>query len=313
MQCLYLLARSRINHCWSLFGTTAHLMLALGIHRKTRADASGNIDQVDLECRKRTFWCAYNLDTYLSAALGRPRTFHDDDIDQELPLCIDDSRLICGQPSSSALSTQHSVMSASVAHIKLSRIVANILHDLYSIRASSRQTRLAQAERYVGELDAWERDVPFLIGQDGIDPSLLQPIFRRQRNVLTLACWHARILVHRPFLLNDFTSLATFGTRRSRKDSEDVKRHVQSCVDAAMRIVNKLDDLYAGGQLYGTFWVQHLTLQHSFVSELTRRNSSRIISPFAQWSYYMCMPFKRLTRPLQHIFQPLTLRLNASA
>src|SRR4051812_7916062 len=85
MQCLYLLARSRINHCWSLFGTTTHLMLALGIHRKARADSGGHVDQVDSECRKRTFWCAYNLDTYLSAALGRPRTFHDDDIDQELP------------------------------------------------------------------------------------------------------------------------------------------------------------------------------------------------------------------------------------
>lgn len=118
MQCFYLLAHSRINHCWSLFGTTAHLMLALGIHRKSRVDSSGNVDHVDLECRKRTFWCAYNLDTYLSAALGRPRTFHDEDIDQELPLCVDDFQLSRGQTSQTLQTSLHSVMSGSVAHIR---------------------------------------------------------------------------------------------------------------------------------------------------------------------------------------------------
>lgn len=81
-QCFYLLSESRINHCWSLFGTTAHLILALGIHRKTRRREAANYDLIDIECRKRVFWAAYTLDNYLSAALGRPRTFHDDDIDQ---------------------------------------------------------------------------------------------------------------------------------------------------------------------------------------------------------------------------------------
>ena len=84
-QCFYLLAQSRINHCWSLFGTTTHLAYAIGIHRRRRVDST--TDLVDLECRKRVFWCAYSLDNYLSTALGRPRTFHDDDIDQVLVLC----------------------------------------------------------------------------------------------------------------------------------------------------------------------------------------------------------------------------------
>ena len=81
-QCFYLLSRSRVNHCWSLFGTMAHLILAIGIHRKRRVETSNGADLVELECRKRVFWCAYGLDNYLSAVLGRPRTFHDDDIDQ---------------------------------------------------------------------------------------------------------------------------------------------------------------------------------------------------------------------------------------
>lgn len=117
-QCFYFLANSRLNHCWSLFGTTAHLILALGIHRKSRIDASSHPDYVDLECRKRTFWCAYNLDTYLSAALGRPRTFHDEDIDQEMPLCVDDHWIGRGQTARSPPGTVLSIMSGCCAHIK---------------------------------------------------------------------------------------------------------------------------------------------------------------------------------------------------
>lgn len=82
LQCVYLLTQSRVNHCWSLFGTTAHLAFALGLNRGRRCDSSGTVDFVELESRRRLFWCAYSLDKYLSAALGRPRTFRDEDIDQ---------------------------------------------------------------------------------------------------------------------------------------------------------------------------------------------------------------------------------------
>lgn len=94
------------------------MILALGIHRKCRGEASGDFDYVESECRKRTFWCAYNLGTYLSAALGRPRTFHDDDIDQEMPLCLDDHQLAYSPTSMLLTPNNQSVMAGSVAHIK---------------------------------------------------------------------------------------------------------------------------------------------------------------------------------------------------
>lgn len=120
-QCFYLLSQSRLNHCWSLFGITAHLAMALGIHRKARVDPdpSSQLDRIELECGKRTFWCAYNMNTYLSAALGRPMTFHDGDIDQELPLCVDDEQLRFGL-SAQPVVTGPSVLSATVAQIKYS-------------------------------------------------------------------------------------------------------------------------------------------------------------------------------------------------
>ena len=82
LQCYYLLSRSRINQCWSIFGVVVNLSIALGIHRKQGHEFSGETDFVHLECRKRAFWSAYILDKYLSAALGRPQMFHDEDVDQ---------------------------------------------------------------------------------------------------------------------------------------------------------------------------------------------------------------------------------------
>jgi len=69
-----------MNHCWSLFGTTARLAHAIGLNRRRRREVATN--NIDEECRKRVFWCAYSLDNYLSAALGRPKIFHDEDVDQ---------------------------------------------------------------------------------------------------------------------------------------------------------------------------------------------------------------------------------------
>lgn len=136
--------------------------------------------------------------------------------------------------------------------------MANILHDLYSIRPPSTENQHKLAERYTKDLDAWRSSVAYLVDTDGVDPSLFQPIFLRQRNVLNLACWHAQILVHRPFLLNNFANLANLGKIRQMNPPQSAGiavDHIQRCLDAAMSIVSKLEDLDASGQLYNTYWV----------------------------------------------------------
>lgn len=116
-QCFWLLSQSRINHCWTLFGTTARLAYAIGLNRDRKVDMALGMNRIDIECRRRTFWCAYSLDNYLSAALGRPRTFHDHDIDQELPSPYGDEEILPDRivPSNNRL---QSIMLCPVAHVK---------------------------------------------------------------------------------------------------------------------------------------------------------------------------------------------------
>jgi hypothetical protein len=93
------------------------LVHALGLHRKRQPLGAIVVDHVDQECRKRVFWCAYNMDKYLSAVLGRPSIFHDDDLDQDLPSFIDDEDLSSSGIIASGSRT-HCVMIAPVLHAK---------------------------------------------------------------------------------------------------------------------------------------------------------------------------------------------------
>ncbi|KAF5007412.1 hypothetical protein FDECE_6260 [Fusarium decemcellulare] len=255
-QCFYLLAQSRLNHCWTLFGITAHLAMALGIHRKSRVDVkvSNRVDHVDLENRKRTFWCAFNLNTYLSAALGRPMTFHDEDIDQELPLCIDDEQLRFGLTPQPIVSGP-SITSATVAQIKLSRILARILRALYGIHPRSTEEHFTLAAKFSQDLKEWREHISYLLDTDGSSAMFVKLVLR-QRDVLKLAFWHAQILVYRPFLLKSFTSLANYGVDGDLLSSrqQEMQQNIKICIDAATDIIEHIDRIATAGELYSTLF-----------------------------------------------------------
>lgn len=137
MQCFHLLSLSRVNSAWSLFGTVANLVLALGLHRRQTRDTPVGVDLIEHECRKRVFWSAYTLDGYLSVGLGRPRSFHEEDLDQvgisqkarssklisvlilpkDLPLCVDDWQITTNKIFPYEVAGQ-SLTQASIYHAK---------------------------------------------------------------------------------------------------------------------------------------------------------------------------------------------------
>ncbi|KAL4915879.1 fungal-specific transcription factor domain-containing protein [Aspergillus aurantiobrunneus] len=256
-QCYYLLTQSRINHCWSLFGTVSHLALAIGLNRNRRADPAAGISPVEAECRRRTFWCAYTLDAYLSAALGRPRSFHDDDVDTELPACIEDHELHLHlhlpTPSNTApvpVTKSLTTMLAPLAHMKIAQLISRILRDLYSIKPVSESRRISAVRSISHDLSVWRADLAWFLDRDALSAALIMPIFQRQRNVLNLTYWHAIILAHRPFVLSDFARLVQ-GHRRSRQTEDSVRE----CLDAAMRTVEIIDEITQNRQLFRALWI----------------------------------------------------------
>lgn len=256
-QCFYLLSRSRINHCWSLFGTTAHLALAIGLNRGTRTEASSAADKIEMECRRRVFWCAYTLDKYLAAALGRPRTLREEDIDQQLPSCIDDSKLSSGEvPMQRAGGDGQPVMVAAIAHIKLARILDQILKDLYPIWPMTLSTRINLTSQCSMRLKQWHEELAEFLDPSMIKTALLLPIYQRQRNVLNSAYWHATIITFRPLLLRKLGS-GRSGRALSRGTATQIPQvelGIQECLQAALNICKLVDQLINTEMMFKAFW-----------------------------------------------------------
>lgn len=132
-----------------------------------------------------------------------------------------------------------------------------MLRELYGIRPPSTEDHFKLASKFTSQLDEWHDTISYLLETDG-DSAIFVKLVLRQRDVLKLAFWHARVLVHRPFLLNSFASLANYSTNRRLLASRraELQQNVQHCLDAAMRIVQLIDRIDAAGEFYSTLFVR---------------------------------------------------------
>lgn len=250
LQVFYLMMTCRPNQAWYVFGSLLQIISALGMHRTDRKWSTGGAqpDYIHSQSRKRTFWSTYILDRYLGVVLGRPRHFHDDDIDQEPPDCVNDSEM-SPQGRLHNDNPEDCHMDGFVCNIRLARIVGNISHDLYPIKPLS-ETRRIEVTRALGkELDTWQSSLPPFLST--VKPSSLVRSFRRQCIALRLAYDHAVMHLYRPFLLNQRTRQATPDTVTFRQEG------IQLCIAAAQDALRTIDAFAQEGPLFHAFWWTH--------------------------------------------------------
>jgi hypothetical protein len=135
IQVLYLLMSCRFNQAWYTFGHALQIISALGLHRRDdrkRQATATKRDYIDEQCRKRTFWVAYTLDKYLGVIFGRPRHYHDEDIDQDFPDAVNDEDMTSIGPN--AKNTDDCHIESLVYHARLAQIAEKISREVYSIK-----------------------------------------------------------------------------------------------------------------------------------------------------------------------------------
>lgn len=118
---LYLLTTSRFDQAWYIFGNAIQLVVALGLHRSDnwRRGRSSRNDYIHAQCGIRTFWSVYIIDNYLAAIFGRPRHFHDEDINQEFPESVDDEAMTVEGPINAADAPKDCHIDALIFHARL--------------------------------------------------------------------------------------------------------------------------------------------------------------------------------------------------
>ncbi|KAF1998119.1 hypothetical protein P154DRAFT_263159 [Amniculicola lignicola CBS 123094] len=246
IQVLYLLMSSRMNQAWYTFGNALQIISALGLHRReNRKRPSQKRNYIEEQCRKRTFWVAYTLDKYLGVIFGRPRHYHDDDIDQDFPDLVNDEDMT--PTGALELGSDDCHIESLVVHAKLAQIAEKISREVYSIKPVPDLERIAASHRLGGELRQWRTTLPPFLGV--INPSSLIPSLRRQATALKLAYSHAVILAHRPFLLKNFSG---------RDDVRALaKESIRECIAAAQVVLESVDRTARDGHLFHAFWWTH--------------------------------------------------------
>lgn len=172
---LFLQATSNLSICYSYIGHALRSALRIGLHRSL----SGNFNPIERETRKRVFWIIRKLDTYVSAILGFPIMLSSDDIDQEMPLEVDDEYItkdaILPMPPGKL-----SLFVASNAHTQLMVITTKVVKHIYPIKGleqsisrnnpSSYTISLTKIREIEKDLQDWRERLPMGLRPGGEGP-----------------------------------------------------------------------------------------------------------------------------------------------
>lgn len=165
---LFLQASSNLSTCYSYIGVALRSAVRMGMHR----NLVGNFNLIERETRRRVFWIIRKMDTYVAALLGFPKMLSDEDIDQVLPMEVDDEYItkdaILPMPTGKL-----SVYVACNAHTRLMGILAKVITFIYPIKGIEQSVQLTSSSTYVvshakireieGDLKDWLDKLPMAL------------------------------------------------------------------------------------------------------------------------------------------------------
>ncbi|KAI9837996.1 MAG: hypothetical protein M1819_006150 [Sarea resinae] len=260
---MFLQSSAKLSTCYSYIGIALRSSLRMGLHRSV----SSKFDAIERESRKRVFWVIRKMDTYVGALLGLPQTLSDEDIDQEMPLEVED-QYITREGILPVPKGEVSLFSASNAHTKLIQILAKVIKYIYPIKdlqynlAKSNQsyvvslTKISELEK---DLQSWMENLP----PDLRPHANASPEIARVQQLLRMAYGHVQMVLYRPFLHYVSPSLQVSQTRPPNKRSYAC---AAACVSVSRNVIHITAEMQRGGLLIGAYWFTMYTTFFAILS-----------------------------------------------
>ncbi|KAK6530146.1 hypothetical protein TWF694_003514 [Orbilia ellipsospora] len=195
LYCMSIGDDSRLNQYKSLAVGTA---LRLGLNQDQK---KFGISALQLEMRKRAFWCVYLLDSFSASMLGLPTLINDEETSIEYPADIDDEYV----SESGILPTMpgdHTKISSALALFRGSRILSKVLSTIYSMKSSTKQS-YKQLQQLEQELDTWKTNLPEHLRLEFVNGMPATNIVSSRSPLLVFAYYYIRILIHRSTIGSD--------------------------------------------------------------------------------------------------------------
>ena len=167
----FLQCSSRMSGCYTYLGIAMKSAIRMGLHR--RVDA--RFTPIEQQTRRRVFWVIRKMDIYVSTMLGLPGSIADDDIDQELPLDIDDPNILddrtLPQPHGQVVP-----IAATNAHIRLISILKKITTFVYPIKGMEQRIAGNSRVYFVDHSKIHEIEIGLSTWLDELPESLKSPV-----------------------------------------------------------------------------------------------------------------------------------------
>ncbi|KAL8843997.1 MAG: hypothetical protein Q9176_001692 [Flavoplaca citrina] len=189
------------------------------------------------------------MDIYVGALLGLPICLDDKDIDQELPMEVDDD-CITEQEVLPMPAGKTSVVAAFNAHVRLVALLAKTIryvYPLHTMRSKSKHayvvshSKIREVEQ---DIQQWMEDLPMALRQGGEAP----PELIRVQQLLRLSYGHIQMILYRPFL--HYASQST----QSRSADKRSYACAAACVSVSRNIVHITSEMKKNGLLTGAYW-----------------------------------------------------------
>lgn len=254
-----------MSTCYTYLGIALRSAIQMGLHRRVTAVHT----PIERQTRCRLFWVLRKMDIYVSTLLGLPCGIADDDIDQEMPLEIDDEYLLesisLPQPAQ-----RLARMAATNAHIKLTGILKKVVAYVYPIKGVE-QTINGSSEVYLVEDGKIDEIEVALQGWVDTLPETLHPSAqvsdRLSSGLLQLSYQQSRLFLYRPFM--------HYFSCKELKDPSDFRAYTTAIAGlnaswSIIRIASELkDDLLNGGHwfvMYSIFFAVYSLLYYALES-----------------------------------------------
>lgn len=169
---VFLQSAARISTCYSYIGVAVTAAVKLGLHRKTR----NGTNPVEQEIRKRAFWIVQKTDVYIGQILGLPTLLDLEDVDQELPLEVDDEYITPQGIYHPLGDNKFTIQAAANAHTALKMIMAKAVKHLYPTKGPQMESGQGSKTHIVSyakileveqNLQQWQQNLPYT--RDAVD------------------------------------------------------------------------------------------------------------------------------------------------
>lgn len=271
MICIHMRTFPKPEASWIVTSMAFSKAIELGLHRavKPGIDSPGSKSLLEVEMRKRTFWCVTIIYVTISGKLGRPMPIREEDYDVALPLAVGDELLQEAGLDTTRKSRCNFLVG--IEAFKVEPIFMDLYRYMYAAKRSPKDYTqfVAAAEK---RIKSWHDQWPAEFHEN----PQLNKIFTEY---LHLWKHEFRLLLHHPSLsMTKSVQVNDTNLRTCLSVSHDMLKHVKE-----LQPLKSLDTTWQSCAVY-ILAIQTTLYGHSQLkSELTPEKLDSLRSDMEQW------------------------------